>query len=249
MGGGAGKQRLIAEGGHLLLMLHDLPRAKDPSRREARVFWRKPDGSWRSSAREGDSTFAPLRAHVERFQAAMDAYEERVERCDTADEWFSVLFELAPFHRTVRNLARVLQELRDHVGPDSEVIALRDRATDLERAADLVHQWASQGLEHRIARSNEEQARLSEYISRSSHRLNQLAALTLPLTALGSFLGINMRSGLEEAGAPYPFWVLGTLCVALGFAVRATLPDPPPSPSIAPVEAPSPVKIKKPHRG
>lgn len=233
VGASVGKQRLIAEQGHLLLMLHDLPNAKDPSRREARVFWRKPDGTWRSSSRERDTSIAPLRAHVERFHEAMEALEERVEAADSADDWFSVLFELGPLMRTSRNLSRVLQELREKAGHNADIIAIRDRATDIERAAELVHQWASQGLDHRIARSNEEQARLSEYISRSSHRLNLLAALTFPLTALGAFFGVNLRSGLEELGAPYAFWIFGAVSLALGLAVRSSMPDPPPV--VAPV--------------
>jgi hypothetical protein len=227
VGTGPGKQRLIAEDGHILIVLHALPNADDPTKRDARYFWRDRTGSWRSSHAPADPTIGPLRNHVETFHQTAESFEERIEQADSADDWFGLLHDLAPFARTARNMARVLQELREQLGPDTDVIAVRDRAVDVERAADLVHTWAAQGLEYTIARSNEEQARLSDYISRASHRLNLLAAFTLPLTAFGSLLGMNLESGIERALTPWLFWGAAAFCVLLGLAVRASLPSPP----------------------
>lgn len=227
IGSGPGRQRLIAEDGHVVLVLHAMPNADDPTRRLARYFWRSPHGAWRASATPADSTVASLRAHVEAFFERADHFEEEIEQASTAEDWFRLLHELAPFARTARNMAKVLQDLRDHLGPDPDVIGIRDRAVDVERAAELVHQWASQGLEYTIAKTNEEQARLSEYISRSSHRLNLLAAFTLPLTALGSLLGMNLESGLEHAARPWLFYGTGAFCVLLGLVIRYSMPEPP----------------------
>lgn len=226
VGHAVGRQRLIVEDEHVLVLLHAQPKADDPTRRDARLFWRRPDGTWRASAREGDSTIAPLRAHVDGFHATVEAFEDQIEQAVVAGDWFRVLHALAPFARTARNLARVMQELRERLPADREVLVLRDRASDVERAAELVHQWASQGLDFSIARANEEQARLAEVIARSGHRLNRLAALTLPLTALGALLGTNLQSGLETLAAPYLFWGFGIGMVAVGFVLWSTMPEP-----------------------
>lgn len=46
LGDEAGRQRLMAHDGHLLLVLHAPPRAGEPFRR-GRLFWRNPDGLWK----------------------------------------------------------------------------------------------------------------------------------------------------------------------------------------------------------
>lgn len=237
LGSGPGRQRIIAEDGHLVVVLHAIPNADDPTRRDARLFWRTETGTWRASATQADSTVGALRAHVESYFQTAESFEDRIEQARTADDWFELLQQVAPFARSARNLARVMQELRDRLGADADVIAIRDRAADVERAAELVQQWASQGLDYTIAKSNEEQATLSDYISRSGHRLNLLAAFTLPLTALGSLLGMNLASGLERAAAPYLFWGAGVLCVAIGALLVVSMPKPPARATVAPPRA------------
>ena len=227
LGTSAGRQRLIAEDQHVLLILHGLPNADDPVHRDARLFWRNPTGTWHSSTEEAEATIAPLCAHVDRFHQAAESFEERIEKASNADDWFALLHQLGPFARTARHLSSVLQALRDHSGSDHAIISLRDRVTDVERAAELAYQWASQGLDYAIAKANEEQAKLSEYLSRASYRLNLLAAITLPLMALGSFLGMNLNNGLEHRGGPWLVWIIGALCLVFGAFLRSSFPSPP----------------------
>ena len=222
----AGRQRVIVEHGFVLLILHDLPDPLAPGARSAKLFCRRPDGSWHSTG-TSDRTLSPLEAHVAAFHAALDRLEERVEGHNDADAWFEILRDLTPLARSTRNMARAIEELRQAVGPDKKLIAIRDRASDLDRTGELIREWANQGLEHSLAKSNEEQAKLSTFLSHSSHRLNMIAAMTLPLTAVGSFFGVNLASGMERMGAPYTFWVVGLSSLLLGFMLRASMPVPP----------------------
>lgn len=208
---------------HLLLILHDVPDAATPAKRAPHVFWRSPDGKWRSTSGRG-STALVLRDHLEPFAKLAERLEERVEQAKTAEDYFSVLFEVAPLLRTSRNALRVLQEAREAVPADKELISIRDAAQELERALELLQGYAKDGLEFTSARNAEESARNGERMNRSSHRLNLLIALFLPITAVGSILGINMRHGFEEWHAPFAFWAVAGAALLIGYAIRAGLP-------------------------
>ena len=53
------------------------------------------------------------------------------------------------------------------------------------------------------AKASEEQAQSAEQVARAGHRLNILAAMFFPLTALASVFGMNIPHGLEAS----PHWV------------------------------------------
>jgi hypothetical protein len=74
-----------------------------------------------------------------------------------------------------------------------------------------------------IARQAEEQARSSQQLVVAGHRLNLLIAIFLPLTALGSAFGMNLRHGLEGINSPLLFWVILIGGFFLGFVVKATI--------------------------
>jgi len=103
------------------------------------------------------------------------------------------------------------------------LISLRDMANDIERSVELVHADAKNGLEYTIAKRTEEAADLSERIAKSGHRLNLLAALFFPVTAVGTMFGMNLTHGLEDAAAPLMFWVVLVLAFAVGFFVRSSI--------------------------
>ncbi len=60
-----GKQRLMNEDGHLLLLLHQVPRAEDDEVRSAVVIWRNPTGEWKSAPLAGG--LSGLEAHLAFF--------------------------------------------------------------------------------------------------------------------------------------------------------------------------------------
>jgi hypothetical protein len=220
LGAQAGRQRAMLHEGHLLLILHDTPGA-DETERRASFFWRAPDGSWKSTGAAAKGGVQALRGHLDTFTAAAHALEERVEKASRAADYFAVLQEVAPLLRAARNQHKALQEAREGCPDDKDLIALRDQSGDAERTLELVHVDAKNGLDFTVAKRAEEQAELAEQINRSSHRLNLLAALFLPISALGSVLGVNLEHGFEHKHAPWLFWVAVASALMIGLMVRA----------------------------
>jgi hypothetical protein len=218
-GTSAGKQRSMFADGHLVIVAHVVP---DPDKRErdAALFWRHPDGTWRSAggARGG---LSGLRSLVDDYKKRVDLLEDSVSDAKRAADYFAALQAIAPVHRAVRNLHRALQEARESVTNDRDIIALRDLASDIERTAEIAHADAKSGLEFAIAHQAEEQSRMQQHIARSSHKLNLIAALFLPITAVATIFGVNLRHGMETAYAPYLFWGLLAAAFVLGLVVRA----------------------------
>jgi Mg2+ and Co2+ transporter CorA len=223
----AGRQRVMNADGHLLIVLHDVPDPDEPDVRSGKLFWRRPDGTWKATA-SGATSIAPLRNHVESFDVVADALELKVESAKKAKDWFGVLHQASPLLRTARNMSKALQEARDLAKNDRELIAIRDQAQEIERTCELIHGHARDGLDFTVARNAEENARNTEHVIAAGHRLNLITAMFLPVTALGTILGINMKHGLEEWQKPYLFWAVAAGAFLLGMLVRATLPKPPP---------------------
>jgi hypothetical protein len=228
LGAQAGKQRAMVDEGHLLLILHAPPDPGSPEKREGRLFWRSPDGGWRATG-GGSVNVGALRRHVESFAEALEPLEVAVESARTADDYFKAVHALTPLVRTTRNLHHTLQAAREAVPGDKDLIALRDQAYDLERAADLLLVQARDGLDFMVARRAEEQSAQGASMIAASHRLNMLIALFLPITALGSLLGMNLRHGLEEWNAPWTFWVVAAAAFGIGYVVRSGLSPAAPS--------------------
>jgi hypothetical protein len=217
----AGKQRTMEHEGHLVLVLHEPPTAADIERR-ATIFWRQPSGTWKSvGAVKGG--FGGLKDIVEAYFQRAAALEGQIERGQTARDFFTILQEVAPLLRAARSAHRVLQEARDALPADAALIALRDRAYEAERTAELALADAKAGMDFTVARRAEEQAELQDRIARSSHRLNLITALFLPVTALSGIFGANLSHGFESTGAPFVFWGFVAVAFLLGFAVRASV--------------------------
>jgi hypothetical protein len=222
----AGRQRVMTADGHLLLILHELPGRKEATERAARLYWRKPDGTWRSTG-SSVTTIAALRTHVEEVAVAVDAMEARARTAQRASDWFALLHESAPLLRFARGLSATLQEARDVAKTDRELISLRDTSQEVERDVDLIHGHARAGLDYAIAKAAEDSAASTRHVSEAGHRLNLIAATFLPISALGSLLGMHLVNGLEDAYAPWAFWSVAVVALVLGVAVRASLPKAP----------------------
>jgi hypothetical protein len=226
LGTQAGRQRAMSADSHLLLILHEVPGRKEATERDARLYWRKPDGTWKSTG-SGAANTAALRAHVEEFAVAVDAMEARAAAANRASDWFALLHESAPLLRIARGLSAALQEARELAKADRDLISLRDTAQEIERDIDLIHSHARAGLDFAIAKAAEDSAASSKHVSEAGHRLNLIAATFLPISAIGALLGMNLVNGLEQSPAPWVFWGVATGAFLLGLAVRASLPKAP----------------------
>lgn len=212
----AGKPRAMAHEGHLLLILHSVPTPAQDSL--ASLFWRSPDGQWKSTGNSKGNITA-LRALVETFTQAVDGLEKRVDKANSAADYFHILRELGPVHRGARALHKALQEAREAVG-DPDLISLRDQAGDAERESEVLYDEAKHGLDFTIARKAEEQAARSREIERSAHRLNSLAAVFLPVSAICAVFSMTLTSGLEGQKGPGIFWGIVIGAFLLGFILR-----------------------------
>ena len=216
---GAGKQRAMVEDGHLLLVLHKAPQ-RDKRKREEVFFWRQPDGEWACSGR--GTGLQALRNHVKEYNQAEETFHQEYAQAETAEDYFRILEAMTPLHHATTNLHATLQAAREGIPHDRELIDLRDWAYALERNLDLLYMDAKNALDFHVAKKSEEQAKLSMQSIEIAQRLNLLAAIFFPLTAIASVFGMNLPSGMEET-SPWAFWLVFVLGTLSGFGIREWL--------------------------
>lgn len=211
LGDVAGRQRAMSADGHLLLILHELP-SVDTAVRHLRLFWRAPDGTWKSDCL--GPGIAALQAHLAEYSKAVDHLDKLEAEAYGSDAYFQVRHAIAPLRRAAHNMHKTLQAGREAAPDDRELISCRNMADTIERAADLVQEDADHGLQYAMARQAEHQAVATQ-------RLNILAALFLPLATVAAVFGMNVPHGLEHVFEPWLFWVVLVLGMMMGFVVRA----------------------------
>lgn len=233
VGAVVGRQRAIVEQGHALLLLHQVPASGERVRRPL-VIWRGPDATWTSLA--PPRGVLALRALLDAYDARLEALDGRRARSTDAKSCGALLAEARPVERALRHAHLALQSLRDAVPDDTDVLQARDRAYELSRTAELLLEDVAAALEVTVAERAEEQAALAERIAIESRRLNLLAAVCLPITALGSILGMNLPHGLEGTAGPGTFWAIVLAATAMGVALTAWIQRLPPRVSDARVD-------------
>jgi Mg2+ and Co2+ transporter CorA len=212
---------MVADG-HLLLVLHKVPGqgGKAPQHgkreREGVFFWRKPDGDWEYSGR--GSGLRRLVEHIQEYSAAEEKFSLADEQAVDAEDYMQILEKVAPLHHATKNLHAALQAAREGIPHDRDLIDMRDWAYELERELDLLYMDAKNALDFQIARQAEEQARLGMRSLKVANRLNLLAAMFFPVTAISSVFGMNLASGFEGQPASV-FWSVLLFGIALGSLV------------------------------
>jgi len=207
-----GPQRAMFEDGHLLIILHQLP-LPDQHQRKAALFWRNAEGEWKTNL-QGNGISA-LTEHLRLFDNRLTDLENAENRANTASEYHGVLEEISPVLRTSRGLHRALQQARELMKSERELINLRDQAAGVERTAELLLQDAQFGLNFTVARQAESQAATARQMAATAHRLNLLAALFLPLTALASIFGMEIHSTVSDSFENFLMICLGGVLVGL----------------------------------
>jgi Mg2+ and Co2+ transporter CorA len=220
LGDTVGKQRVMAHDGDLFLVLHKLPDPSSPERQGV-LFWRQPTGQWLGTPR-GDG-LQMLRRHLEEFDAAVDALEGACDKAVSAADHYTVIQRITPLHRTISHLYATLQSAREAVPNERELILLRDRAGEIDRAADILQHEAIHGLQFRMAQRAEDLSQSSHDLAAAGHKLNTLAALFLPMTAVATMMGMNLRHGLEGYTSPILFWSVVAGALGLGFFLRGAV--------------------------
>ena len=190
LGHGPGRQRVIEADGHLLIVLHEIPKHHQFDR-IGRVFWRNPEGTWRSSIPGAGA--GGLAQHLKEYTQAFDRLHEAVDDARTSKAHFEVLGQLSPIVRTTRNMYSTLQDARKLQTDDQGLLDWRDQAYELSRRAELLKSDAETSLNFEIARQSEIQSEASHQMATSAHRLNVLAAFFFPLATLSAVLGANLQ--------------------------------------------------------
>jgi hypothetical protein len=158
--------------------------------REALFFWKRRDLRWIGPS--GKAGLGELDALLDRYERAIDGHEEVIDEADTAAEIFGILRHSGPLARTSRNLVAALEQVLAIDADDRAIRGLRDRAREIERAADLLHADARVTLQFWQAERAEEQALAAARLNRIAFRLNLLAGFFLPMVALGGLFGMNV---------------------------------------------------------
>lgn len=212
-----GRQRVIAEGGHVLLVLHQPPGADD-SKREGVLFWRQPSGEWQAS--RGGTGPGALKRHIQSFSELETKLTEQFEAAGDMKELFDLVEALTPLARSARNMHAAVQDAREVIKGDPFIIEMRDLAYEAERNLDLLLEDVRLGIQYRTAREEEKQAKAGQEALRASHRLNVLASLFLPVTALASVFGMNFVHPLDDKNSLH-WWVVLGAGIVFGFGVKS----------------------------
>lgn len=214
LGSTVGRQRLMNEDGHLLLLLHQVPRAEDDEVRTAAVFWRNPEGEWKSSPVGGGLT--GLDAHLATYHDAIHQLDEEVETANSPRDYFGIMRRIHPLQRATRHMSETLQETRQALPDDTRIISKRDQAADLARGIDLIAEDAKAGMDFTMAESANQQAQAAHTANHEARRLNRLAAFFFPLATLVAVFGMNPPEEIYDKPA---FWAVLAAGVLLGLFV------------------------------
>jgi Mg2+ and Co2+ transporter CorA len=212
-----GNQRCVVGRDELLLVVHNVPKPGSPDR-EPIIFWRRSDETWiDAGGRKGLGKMGEL---LDRYAKVIDAHEEVIEEADTAQEIFDLARAAGPLARATRNLALAIEQTMAQDEDTRELRTFRDRARELERAAEQLSQDARLTLEFWKAERSEEQQESAEKLNKIAFRLNLLAGLFLPVVAIGGLFGMNVDLPDVAEHSKAWFWVVvcGGLSVG-GFMV------------------------------
>ncbi len=212
-----GRQRAIFEGGHLLIVLHTPPEDDAPER-ECVLFLRTPDGKYLCNGRDGGEV--RLRRLLTSYDSLFEKYDGLYDKSASSTDLFNIINAVAPMNRATTNLHNALQSARDHVKADSFLIAMRDEAYEVSRNFELLLGDAKLALDYRIARNAEAQAAKADEMTSAQHKLNVLAAVTFPLMAIATLMGMNLMHGLERQPASL-FWGVVVAAIIVGLAVMS----------------------------
>ena len=184
-----GHQRCVEGHDELLLVVHEVPLPAIPER-EAVFFWRRRDGRW---TQPGGSGLNELGELLDRYAQVLDGHEGSLDKVSTAAQIFGVLRHSGPLARSTRNLVLAMEQTLAADPENREIRAHRDRARELERAADLLNADARITLEFWQAERSEEQSHASARLGKIAFRMNLLAGFFLPLMAFSSLFGMNVK--------------------------------------------------------
>jgi Mg2+ and Co2+ transporter CorA len=206
LGQDVGRQRLMSEEGHLLAVVHEMPKKEDKGIRKPVLFWVNDSEDWKSMPRSGGKS--AMKQHVQDYLDKALALDLQLEKMggESVEDIHEVIDSATPLLRAVRNMASVMKDLRIALPNDRDVLAIRDMSVEAERATDLLLADAKSSLDFLIAKNASRQAIEAQKAANEARKLNRLAALFFPLVTLASLFGINAPR--EVFSYPGTVWVI-----------------------------------------
>ncbi len=185
-----GHQRCLDGRDELLLVVHEVPLAGVPER-EACFFWRRRDGRW---AQSGGSGLSELGELLDRYAEVIDGHEGRLASSPGVRDICEVLRQAVPLVRATHNLVVALEQALVADVENREIRANRDRARELERAAELLNTDARVILDGWQAENTGEQSPLVRRLEVLTLRMNLLGGSCLVLLAISGLYGMHGTS-------------------------------------------------------
>lgn len=194
-----GNQRCVVGRDELLLITHDVPRNGTPVR-DALVFWRRQDEVWVDFS--GTKGFRKLGELLDRYTRAVTEQQTLLDQAGSAVEVFKLARAAGPLARAAKNLASAIDQTLSNDEDNRELRSFRDRAREVERAADQANQDARLALEFRQVERVEQQQQGVEKLTRVATLLVFLILASLPIFVFGAVASMN--AGLSRGW----FWVM-----------------------------------------
>ncbi|MEX1048080.1 MAG: hypothetical protein WED15_01030 [Akkermansiaceae bacterium] len=215
----AGKQRCLEGHDELLLIVHDVPEPAAPKIKPL-LFWKRHDGRWTQPGGPGISELGDL---LNRYSEIIGSHHEVVTRAENAADILAILRHAGPLSRSSQELAHALDQTLASEPNDREIREIRDRAREIDRAAELLHTDARITLEFIRTEHGQSLARSAELILKTAQRILLVAAVFLPLIALGIFIGL---SGALPAFMQWVIWsVIAVSLLATAWLSRKSLQE------------------------
>ena len=126
---------------------------------------------------------------------------------------------MIPAHRSATHLYETLQTAREQVKDDKFLIGMRDDAYEMQRCFELLLSDTRLALDFEMTRHAETQAVKSSEALEVQRRLNILAAITFPIMAIATVLGMNLTHGFEHH-TPWIFWGVLILGLLVGINLK-----------------------------
>lgn len=204
-----GMQRCIAGRYELLLLVHEPPLPGSADRSPA-VFWRREDGLWMDG--QGSKGLRRLGEVVERYVLEVRDSSEALGKAASAEEVFALARTCGPLAHSARHLAVAIEQALGQDEDSRELRLLRDKAREMELAAELLHQEARLTLDFRRASGSDPRPENLHQLHRAVLLFSVFAAFFAPLAALTGLFSMNGAPSVHGA----PFWILLALGIGAG---------------------------------
>ncbi len=212
LGADPGKQRIMAEEGHYLIILHRAPSAADRGNREAALFWINENSEWKSTPHGGGVN--GLIEHIKEYENLVKGLEEGLElphSSENADLLHEIHDEVTPLLRASRHMLNVLQELRQLFPENRKILLLRDSAINVERSSELLLTDTKSTLDFMLAQSSMKQAQEAHNATIEANKLNRLAAFFFPIITICAVLSIEDPAAVLSRPSTYGIVLAGLL--------------------------------------